>query len=125
VAKKKKMTRRELADEAYRRSLQTDITTVAPEPSVRDYPKLDKLPAECPECHRKWSAAGGVTLIVRADQRQIVFLEQVQCSACAQVFLIDTEEYEALRSAMQAHANWLAARSAPLPKKERRTRGAG
>lgn len=125
-----KKTQRQLADEAFRRSEQMRLGeshTDAPLPSVRDLPKLDSIPSACPECRVVWTDAAGAVPVIRKDQRQTVFLEEIQCGGCGNSFLVETHDHEELRRRRQAYTDLMHARRAPLPKDTtgRRTRGAG
>ncbi len=121
-------TQRQLADEAFLRNEQLRLGNAPTEqPSVRELPKLDNIPAGCPECRCIWNIEMGVTPIVRPDQQQTVFLEQIECGQCGHRFLVDSDVHEKLRRDRLAHQARLTAARAPLPKKTsgRRTRGAG
>lgn len=114
------------ADEAYLRSQQVTLDQqLAEEQPTRQWPKLDTIPDKCPECSKPWRDDAGVVPMIRPDQRQHVFLEQVQCGGCGNLFLVEPADHERIRVARQEYTDRQRAMRAPLPKKEKRTRGAG
>jgi hypothetical protein len=120
-------SKRQLADEAYRRvvegSPQIDLTeqialeeqeAKGPPPPIADL-------STCPSCGRKQTARWGWT--VNPSQPG-----SVVCGNCGRAFVATERDWKALMMELRAFAVEQAARLAPLPKKDKgqkRARGGG
>lgn len=119
-----KKTRRQLADEAYLRSQQLDITgALEPTPDVKEFPLTEQVPATCPECSRTMTMASGWT-ILRAGHQAL------QCGFCGWCIVIaDAAVFNAFaetaRQLADARARSLEDRHKKRTPSGKRTRGAG
>lgn len=121
-----KKTRRQLADEAFLRNEQILLGNAPNESAApKELPVLDSVPSACPECRSQWRDDAGVVPIIRPDaEQQTAFLETIQCGGCGNRFLVDPADHEKIRVARVEYTERQRAMRAPLPKKERRVRGA-
>lgn len=119
----KRMTKRQLADEAFLRNeqMRTDDPPTAP---AVEYPALDGVPANCPECRLRWNEVLGLNPLLMEEG---AFLAKAQCAGCGNIFLIPVEGRARIVAARAIDRERIAARAAEKKPKRRppRERGAG
>lgn len=120
-----KKTQRQLADEAYLRSQQLDISgELEPAPGVIEPPVIASIPTTCPSCERPMTLASGWTVLRSVPNA-------LQCGGCAQVIRVLEPGYSQFVAQVAEYAEQRAARLAHLrglDKKKgiaKRERGAG
>lgn len=111
-----KLTKKQLADEAYLRNQQLEIPNTEPVPQERFIPYFDAVPTNCPECTKMMTVRSGWTLM---------FGDILQCGGCGHSIQVPRAEYERLGKAIHdAHPHGDG--YVPPPKlKGPRQRGAG
>lgn len=97
-----KKTKRQLADEAFLRNEQIRIDD-SPPVAPKEYPALEGVPKNCPECGRTWDHLGGLNPLHHSNERQSSFLEQAQCVKCGNIFLISPDDHERIVTARAEH----------------------
>lgn len=112
-------TQRQLADAAWIKAQQIDLTNQVEASPVAEPPFVEGMPGRCPDCDCRWTVQAGVT--------PSLSLLTVQCGNCGNHFSVTEDEHQRLRVAIREHFAARAAANAPLPKPKRgkRVRGAG
>lgn len=104
----------EAADAAYLRQLQEEMPLDV-QPATPAYPFHERVPTECPGCHKAMTCASGWAL---------VFGDVLQCGACGHAIEVPRAEYERFGKLLHEHfakQSW----DRPAPTRGPRTRGAG
>lgn len=99
-------------DEAYLRSMQTDLP-LPPEPSERRGLYLATVPEKCPTCNKDMTFASGWAL---------VFGDMLQCGGCSQLITVPRTAYEKYAKGLHDHFDRLKSRPVARPKRERGAR---
>lgn len=108
-------SKRQLADEAYRRVMDQVAMPLDEPQQVSTVQRHEAVPETCPGCAKRMTLASGWAL---------VFGDLLQCGGCGLRIEVPRTAYERFAIALHEHFARLAARRAPLPKREKRARGA-